>query len=221
MLLNSNQRLKLDNSDDTLFYAFPRFVTHVDDAFITQLTQLYREKLQPNTKILDLMSSWVSHLPPEMDFAHVEGHGLNAEELSKNQRFNHYFVQDLNKDLQLPFPDKEFDAVLNCVSVQYLQYPDAIFYEIYRVLKPGGVAIFSFSNRMFYQKAIFAWREASESQRVALVEKYFNAVRNQNDIPAFSQPEVISKVNNLNSILQMFGLGTGDPFYAVIAYRQS
>jgi hypothetical protein len=74
---------------------------------------------------------------------------------------------------------------------------------------------------MFYEKAIFAWREASESERVALVQKYFNAVRNQNDIPAFSKPEVISKVNNLNSILQMFGLGGGDPFYAVIAYRQS
>lgn len=221
MLLTSNQRLKLDNSDDTLFYAFPRFVTHVDDGFITQLTALYREKLQPGMKILDLMSSWVSHLPPEMEFAQVVGHGMNEAELAKNQRLDKYFVQDLNKDLQLPLPDQEFDAVLNCVSVQYLQYPDAIFYEIHRVLKPGGVAIFSFSNRMFYQKAIFAWREASETERVALVQRYFKAVRNQNDIPAFSQPEIIARVNNLYGFLQIFGLTGNDPFYAVIAYRQS
>jgi SAM-dependent methyltransferase len=154
MLLRPNQRTKLDDTDDTQFYSMPRFVTHVDEGFIDQLTQLYRDRLQPNTRILDMMSSWVSHLPEEIEFAHVEGHGLNGEELARNRRLNHYFVQNLNENPKFPLQDQDFDAVLNCVSVQYLQYPDAVFFEIHRILKPGGIAIISFSNRMFFQKAI-------------------------------------------------------------------
>ncbi|NES77623.1 MULTISPECIES: class I SAM-dependent methyltransferase [unclassified Okeania] len=220
MLLQANQRTKLDDSDDRLFYSYPRFVTHVDEGFIDQLTNLYRDRLKPHTRILDMMSSWVSHLPQDMEFAHVEGHGMNEEELAKNRQLNHYFVQDLNKDLKLPFPDQDFDAVVNCVSIQYLQYPDAIFYEIYRILKPGGIAIISFSNRMFYQKAISAWRDGSETSRVELVKRYFDSVKSANEIPGFSQVEVIYQKSNVPSFLQMFGLGGGDPFYAVIAYRQ-
>lgn len=213
MLLTPIQRCKLDESDDTLFYSYPRFVTHVDDGFIEQLTNLYRERLKPNTRILDLMSSWVSHLPDEMEFSHVEGHGLNQAELAKNPRFAHYFLQDLNKNPQLPLPDQSFDAVLNAVSVQYLQYPEAVFYEIHRILKPGGVAIISFSNRMFYQKAIQAWRDGSEASRVELVKGYFNSVS------GFSVPEVMAVPSSVPNFLQFLGMAGGDPFYAVIAYR--
>ena len=166
MPLRPDQRTKLDDSDDKQFYAYPRFVTHVDEGFIQQLTDLYRQRLKPNTRIFDMMSSWVSHLPEEIEFAHVEGHGLNAEELGRNPQLNHYFVQDLNENPKLPLPDADFDAVLNTVSVQYLQYPEAVFTEIHRILKPGGAAIISFSNRMFYQKAIQAWRDGSEASRV-------------------------------------------------------
>lgn len=213
MLLRPADRAKLDETDDALFYSDPRFVTHVDEGFIDQLTNLYRDRLKPNTRILDLMSSWVSHLPEEVEFARVEGHGMNEAELAKNRRLNHYFVQNLNKNQNLPFPDCEFEAVLNCVSVQYLQYPDAIFREIHRILKPGGIAIISFSNRMFYHKAIQAWRDGTETSRVELVKGYFQAV------PGFSQPEVIARVSQIPSFLQMLGMGGGDPFYAVIATR--
>ncbi|MBD3884397.1 class I SAM-dependent methyltransferase [Phormidium tenue FACHB-886] len=213
MMLQSTQRTKLDESDDALFYDAPRFVTHVDEGFIQQLTDLYRQRLQPNTRILDLMSSWVSHLPEEITFEHIEGHGLNAEELDRNPRLDHYFVQNLNQNQLLPLPDQSFDAVLNTVSVQYLQRPEAVFAEIYRVLKPGGIAILSFSNRMFYQKAIQAWRDSSENDRVELVKRYFAAV------PGFSEPEVIARQSSVPSFLQMLGMGGGDPFYAVIAQR--
>jgi SAM-dependent methyltransferase len=214
MPLNPAQRTKLDDTDDTLFYDYPRFVTHVDEGFIQQLTDLYRERLQPNTRILDMMSSWVSHLPEEMEFAHVEGHGLNAEELARNPRLNHYFVQNLNQNPKLPLDDQSFDAVLNTVSVQYIQYPEAIFSEIHRILKPGGVAIVSFSNRMFYQKAIQVWREGTEASRVELVKQYFQLV------PGFSQPEVIVHQSQAPAIFQWLGGSGGDPFYAVIAYRR-
>lgn len=214
MQLHPTQRTKLDETDDSEFYNFPRFVTHVDDSFIQQLTDLYRERLQPHTRIFDMMSSWVSHLPEEIEFEHVEGHGLNAEELARNPQLNHYFVQNLNQQQLLPLPDQSFDAVLNTVSVQYLQLPEAVFAEIYRVLKPGGLAIVSFSNRMFYQKAIQAWRDGSEADRVELVKGYFKA------IPGFSEPEVIARTSSVPSFLQMLGVPGGDPFYAVIATRQ-
>ncbi|MBE9129392.1 MULTISPECIES: methyltransferase domain-containing protein [unclassified Coleofasciculus] len=213
MLLRPEQRIKLDDTDDTLFYSSPRFVTHVDAGFLDQLTQLYRERLKPNTRILDMMSSHVSHLPEEIEFAHVEAHGMNEKELSRNPRLNHYFVQNLNKNPQLPLPDQDFDAVLNCVSVQYLQYPDAVFSEIHRILKPRGIAIISFSNRMFFQKAIAAWRDGTEASRVELVKSYFQSV------PGFGSPEVIARASSVPSFLQMLGVGGGDPFYAVIAQR--
>jgi SAM-dependent methyltransferase len=213
MQLQPTQRTKLDESNDVEFYSLPRFVTHVDDGFIQQLTDLYRERLQPHSRVFDMMSSWVSHLPEEMEFAHVEGHGLNQEELARNPQLNHFFVQNLNHNQLLPLPDQSFDAVLNTVSVQYLQFPEAVFAEIYRILKPGGIAIISFSNRMFYQKAIQAWRDGSESDRVALVKRYFAA------IPGFSPPEVIARQSTVPSFLQMLGVGGGDPFYAVIAQR--
>ena len=213
MLLNSNQRTKLDDADDTLFYDVPRFVTHVDEGFIQQLTDLYRSRLKPNTRVFDMMSSWVSHLPEEIKFAHVEGHGLNAEELARNPRFDHYFVQNLNQNSKLPLEDQSVDAVLNTVSVQYVQHPEVIFNEIHRILKPGGIAIVSFSNRMFYQKAIAAWRDGSEASRVELVKQYFKAV------PGFTEPEAVVRQSQTPSLFQMFGIPGGDPFYAVIASR--
>jgi SAM-dependent methyltransferase len=212
MLLNDWQRSKLDPSDDTLFYDYPRFVTHVDSGFIGQLTDLYREYLQPQTRILDLMSSWVSHLPPEMAFAHVEGHGMNREELAANPRLDHFFVQNLNQNSILPFPDQSFDAVLNTVSVQYLQQPEQVFAEVHRVLKPQGLFILSFSNRMFFQKAIQAWRDASEAGRVELVKRYFDSV------PGFEAVKVIQRVAPL-SWVSFLGGGNRDPFYAVIGQR--
>ncbi len=213
MQLRPNDRTKMDDGNDTEFYSYPRFVTHVDEGFIDQLTQLYRDRLKPNTRIFDMMSSWVSHLPEEIEFAHVEGHGMNEDELARNPRLNHYFVQNLNENPKLPLKDEDFDAVLNCVSVQYLQYPEGVFSEIHRILKPGGIAIISFSNRMFFQKAIAAWRDGTEASRVELVKSYFQSV------PGFSPPELIVRQSSVPSLLQMFGVGGGDPFYAVIARR--
>jgi hypothetical protein len=213
MLLQPEQRQKLDGGNDREFYSLPRFVTHIDEGFIDRLTSLYRDRLIPNTRIFDMMSSWVSHLPDEMQFEYIQGHGLNAEELARNSKFDRYFVQNLNQDLKLPLEDGSFDAVLNTVSVQYLQYPEAIFAEIYRILKPNGIAILSFSNRMFYNKAIAAWREGSETDRVELVKGYFQS------LPGFSLPEVISHTSNIPDMFRLLGIGGGDPFYAVIAHK--
>ena len=212
-MLRPEQRTKLDDTNDLYFYDAPRFVTHVDEGFIDRLKSLYRERLKPDTRILDLMSSWVSHLPDEMQFAHVEGHGMNEAELAKNPRLDSYFVQDLNHNPKLPLEDADFDAVLITVSIQYLQYPEAVLSEIYRVLKPNGIVIISFSNRMFYQKAIAAWREGTDTDRVNLVRKYFQSV------DGFTPPEVVVHQPPVAGFLQMLGIAGGDPFYAVIARK--
>ena len=215
MLLHPHQRTKLDETDDTEFYSSPRFVTHVDAGFIQQLGDLYRDRLPPNARIFDMMSSWVSHLPEDLDVSYVEGHGMNAEELARNPRLDRYFIQDLNQNPQLPLGDRDFDAVLNCASIQYLQYPEAVFSELYRILKPGGVAIVSFSNRMFYQKAIQVWRDGTDASHIQLVKSYFQSV------PGFSCPDLVARPSSTPGFLQILGFGSSDPFYAVISQRES
>jgi SAM-dependent methyltransferase len=215
MFLRPEHRTRQDPSNDNDFYDAPRFVTHVDTSFIERLTELYRQKLKPNSRILDLMSSWISHLPDDVEFARVEGHGMNRAELAKNSRLDGYFVQNLNQNPKLPLNDADFDAVLITVSVQYLQYPEAVFAEIHRVLKPGGIVIVSFSNRMFFQKAIAIWRDNSEAGRVELVKKYFEAV------PGFSTPEVVIDRPSIPSFLQLLGMAGSDPFYAVMVTKES
>lgn len=126
LVLSQEERNKLNPYSDRDFYAYPRFVTHVDDGFISTLTDLYRERLRPEFEILDLMSSWVSHLPKEAQYKRVVGHGLNAEELLKNPRLDYFFVKDLNEDQKLELESGRFDAVLCTVSVQYLQQPEKV-----------------------------------------------------------------------------------------------
>ncbi|XP_031260213.1 sterol 24-C-methyltransferase erg6 [Pistacia vera] len=224
-VLTKDGRTKLDAFSDREFYAYPRFVTHVDDGFITTLTNLYRQRLRPGSEVLDLMSSWVSHLPKEVMYKRVVGHGLNAQELAKNPRLDYFFVKDLNQNQELEFQDGSFDAVLCTVSVQYLQQPEKVFSEVFRVLKPGGIFILSFSNRMFYEKAISAWREGTAYSRVQLVVQYFQCVE------GFTQPEIVRKLpeaagaaqeeqSPFKWFMRLMGLLSGsDPFYAVIAYK--
>lgn len=126
LVLTQEGRTKLNPKSDREFYDYPRFVTHVDNNFISILTNLYRERLRPDSEILDLMSSWVSHLPHDVKFKRVVGHGLNAQELSRNPRLDYFFVKDLNEDQQLQMETCSFDAVLCTVSVQYLQQPEKV-----------------------------------------------------------------------------------------------
>ncbi|MFC6974363.1 class I SAM-dependent methyltransferase [Halomicroarcula sp. GCM10025709] len=173
-MLSDSDRSKLDSGPDDAFYDSPRFVTHADDAFLARLTEVYASVLSPGDRVFDAMGSWVSHLP-EIRFDRVVGHGLNEAELAANDALDEWFVQDLNEDQTLPLADDAFDAVLCALSVQYLQYPTAVFAEFGRVLAPGGVLVVSFTNRMFPTKAIRAWRTASMAERQALVESYCEA----------------------------------------------
>ncbi len=149
---------KADPSPDALFYAEPRFVTHIDDRAIRAVTQVYRELLPANGRVLDLMSSWISHLPKDVTYAEVVGLGLSEPELSRNTRLARHFVHDLNRDTTLPLEDACFDAACCCVSVQYLERPVAVLREVRRVLKPGAPVVITFSDRCFPSKAVLIWQ---------------------------------------------------------------
>ena len=184
---------KEDPSPDAAFYDFPRFVTHIDDGAIAAVTQAYRDRLPAGGAVLDLMSSWVSHLPADMAYASVVGHGMNAEELAANPRLSRWFVQDLNIDPVLPLDDAAFDGACLCVSVQYLQRPVEVFREVARVLRPGAPFVVPFSNRCFPTKAVAIWQRLSGEEQQRLVRSYmraagFSAVALEDAVPPFGDP---------------------------------
>lgn len=163
-----------DEAPDEAFYESPRFTTHIDDATISNITQFYREVLSPTDRLLDLMSSWISHLPNEIGYKHVSGLGMNQEEMQRNPRLNDFTIQNLNRTATLPYADESFDAVMIAVSIQYLIRPLEVFSEINRVLLPGGKCIVAMSHRLFPTKAIYAFHALPPADRCRLVSAYMN-----------------------------------------------
>ncbi len=178
---------RIDETDDALFYSFPRFVVHIDDWAIAAIGRIFEQKLPPGGALLDLMSSWRSHLPASLAPASVTGLGLNRAEMEDNPALTQAVVHDLNRDPRLPFEASSFDGAMLTVSIQYLIKPVEVFVEIGRVLRPGAPLVVSFSNRMFPTKAVWVWQRASESQRVVLVREYFAASGVFDDIEAIER----------------------------------
>jgi SAM-dependent methyltransferase len=139
--LPPNAFRRYDENPDEEFYKTPRLVTHIDDSAIAAVTQLYREFFAPGGNILDLMSSWISHLPPDIEYRRVIGLGMNEVELRRNERLDSYIVQNLNTNPQLPFGDGEFDGCGLCVSIDYLTRPVEVLREVGRVLKVAASTI--------------------------------------------------------------------------------
>ncbi len=209
MFLNTYQRSKEDNDDDSIFYAHPRFVHHLDDAFRGRLKQLYRDKLSKDLIVLDLMSSWTSHLPEEISYRKVIGHGMNSAELEKNQRLDAYWVQDLNKNQDLPLENSSIDACLMVAAWQYLQYPENVAAELKRVIKTGGRLIISFSNRAFWTKAPRIWAEGSDLEHLNYVKDVLIA-------QGWREPQLLYEETYKPGAMSFLGL-KGDPFFSVLA----
>ncbi len=163
---------RADPSPDPDFYAAPRLVTHIDERAVEAVGALYDE-LGVDGDVLDLMSSWVSHLRTAPRSLTVLG--LNAVELAANPMAAARVVHDLNADPQLPFADSSFDAVVNCVSIDYLVDPVAVLAQVARVLRPGGLSVCTFSNRCFPTKAVRGWLAVPEGERPGIVAAYHRA----------------------------------------------
>ena len=191
-----------DEGPDPDFYREARLVTHIDDAAIAAATRFYRDTLPETGAILDLMSSWVSHLPRDRAYSRVVGLGMNADELARNDQLTEWLVQDLNADPTLPYTDATFDGAVDTVSVQYLTNPIEVFTEVGRVLKPGAPFIVTYSNRCFPTKAVAIWRVLSDRDHADLIALYFRLSG------AFGQAEATDLSPNP---------GSSDPLYAVHA----
>ncbi len=162
-----------DESDDGRFYSDARLVTHIDDGAIAALSAFYGRLIPRGAAVLDLMSSWISHLPGEIAPHAVTGLGMNAEELAANPVLTERVVQDLNREPVLPFADVSFDAAVVTVSVQYLTRPTEVFAEVGRVLRPAAPFAVAYSNRMFPTKAVAIWQAMSHGERADLIGLYF------------------------------------------------
>ncbi len=209
-ILNSYQRRKLDETNDLEFYANPKFVYHLDSNFRKELTSIYNEEFCSDSTVLDLMSSWDSYLPKTKSYKKVIGHGLNKEELEKNKNFDKYWIQNFNKDQNIPLENESIDYCLMVAAWQYLQYPENIAMEIARILKSNGKFIIAFSNRAFWTKAPNIWTNSDENQRV----DYVRSVLISN---GFNEPRVIKKFVSNN--LKIFPFFNTDPFYCLIAQK--
>lgn len=166
---------RIDESEDELFYRHPRFVVHIDDGAIAKVGEIYAGLLPEGGAILDLMSSWRSHLPERIRPAKVVGVGLNRAELEDNPALDEIVVHNVNLNPRLPFDDESFDGAVMTVSVQYLTRPTELFADVGRVLKPRAPFIVTFSNRMFPTKAVALWHGANHHQRTTVVMGYFAA----------------------------------------------
>ncbi len=192
---------RMDETPDEEFYRTPRLVTHIDNNAIAAVTQLYREFFTPGGEILDLMSSWVSHLPPEVEYQRVIGLGMNEEELRRNPRLDAYVVQNLNRNPVLPFDDEEFDGCGICVSVDYLTRPVEVLREVGRVLRAGSPTIITFSNRCFPSKAVAVWHQLDDKGHRRLVAEYLEEAGNFRNVRSLDR-----------SPRRLFS----DPLYAVV-----
>ena len=192
-----------DETPDSEFYRHPRFVTHLDEHALAAVTQLYREYFAPGSALLDLMSSWVSHLPPEVAYRRVVGLGMNAAELRGNPRLHAHVVHDLNQQPALPFADQEFDGAAICVSIDYLTQPVAVLRELARVLRPEAPLVITFSNRCFPSKAIAAWHQLDDRGHLALVRQYLVAAG------GWHAPALLDR--------SPAPAGQSDPLFAVVA----
>jgi SAM-dependent methyltransferase len=189
---------RADERDDAVFYGPPRLVHHIDDAAIAAVSAYYGD-VGATGDVLDLMSSWVSHLPARP--RHLTVLGMNAAELDANPWADERIVHDLNADPRIPLPDSCVDTAVCTVSVDYLTRPVAVFHDVARVLRPGGRFALTFSNRCFPSKAIRGWLATDDAGHGEIVASYFRASG------AFDEPVVEKRRSR------------GDPVVAVSAAR--
>ncbi len=194
-----------DETDDSFFYTQPRLVVHIDDAAIAAVGDVFRSLIPPNSAVLDLMSSWRTHWPEGHPRARLAGLGMNSVEMAENPDLDDYVIQDINQNPVLPYEDDSFDAVVITVSVQYLTRPIEVFGQVNRILKPGGIFIVTFSNRMFPTKAVRIWRYSTDRGHLDLVAAYMEEAGNfENVRGGFTNPETSPP---------------GDPLFAVVANK--
>lgn len=193
-----------DEGDDSIFYTLPRLVAHIDDEAMAAAGRVYQELLPIGGELLDLMSSYLSHMPAGLNYTRLAGLGMNQGELAANRQLTDFAVHDLNRKPRLPYGDAEFDGAVITVSVQYLTQPVEVFRDVARVLRPGGPLVVTYSNRMFPTKAVRIWRMLDDREHASLIAVYFKHSGGFGEVSA-----------------RDYSSGRGDPLFAVWAHTRA
>ena len=164
-------------------------VYHVDDHAVRLIGEYYEQVFPRTGRILDLCSSWVSHLPTgglnelaidtaEHDLAdeevplHVIGIGMNEEELEANPVLSARLLQDLNTDPMIPTSVAPLDAATCVVSIDYLVKPIEVLTSLRERMVPGGMVHLIISDRCFPAKAVGRWLRVGEQEKLNMVGDY-------------------------------------------------
>jgi SAM-dependent methyltransferase len=207
--------LREDESTDAIFYAEPRLIGHIDRVCHENLVRFYAQNLPKSGRILDLMSSYESHLPKgEYE---IWGLGINEIELRENLRLNERVVKDLNAEPSLPFEDEFFDAIVCDLSIEYVIKPLDLLKEVRRVLKQGGKFFFSFSNRYFPPKVIKGWIDMHEFERMGFVLELLARIEGLGNLKTYSLRGYPRPIDDKWSI----ACNLSDPLYVVYGERVS
>lgn len=128
---------------------FPAFGENWDD-------RLFRERilarLSRDSVVLDLGAG--AGIVEHMDF---RGHAARicGVDLDPRVTENPYLDEGLVADgATIPYPERTFDLVFSDNVLEHLADPGAVFAEVARVLKPGGLFLFKTPNRHHYMPLI-------------------------------------------------------------------
>jgi len=118
-------------SDKKPFTAYP-------EKLIKLLAKKYN--LEKESKILE-MGCGRGEFLNEFTKLGMKGYGIDLSNFAKNYCDNAEIkVVDVSKD-PVPYPDNSFDIVFSKSFIEHLYYPEEIFKEAYRILKPSGILI--------------------------------------------------------------------------------
>ena len=128
---------------------YPEFERNWDD-------QLFRERilahLRPSSTVLDLGAG--AGIVEQMNF---KGHAARVCGVDLDQRVTSNPMLDEGRVSDaggIPYSDASFDVVFSDNVVEHLSDPLAVFREVHRVLKPGGVFLFKTPNKHHYMPLI-------------------------------------------------------------------
>jgi len=209
MKLSFKDREKVDISNDYIFYQKPRYVNHLSSSFRERLSRLYSEYLCNHHVVLDLMSSWISHLPTHTKYKKVIGHGMNELELRANNRLDSFWVQNFNEIQNIPLEDSSIDVALVVAGWQYLQYPEKVSLELSRILKSDSLLLISFTNRAFWTKSPNIWTYSSEDKRIDYVKNILST-------NGWRIKKIINEKTYENKLFGFYTIES-DPFFSVVA----
>lgn len=124
---------------------YPHLTSNWDDSLLRSVVLSH---ISPTSVVLDLGAG--AGIVPQMNFkglgARVCGVDLDPRVVSNP------FLDEgrVANGAEIPYPDNHFDLVFADNLLEHLTEPEAVFKEVFRVLKSGGVFIAKTPNRFHY-----------------------------------------------------------------------